>query len=111
MRYRYRSLLAADRVIGAFTELGGGVAVVLFADYFREIPHQRNWRRPVSLDMATTDDMENEVIAAHPSLAVADAAWTDDLVPDPASVRGATGETARRMAEYRAVRDWLRART
>lgn len=108
MRYRFRSLLDGERVVGAFVDFGDDVDVVLFTDYFFEIPRYRSWKRPVSLDTATAADLEPEVIAAHPSLTVADAAWTGELSPDASSVRGAEPVTTMRLAGYRAVRAWLR---
>lgn len=109
MRYKYRSLLDGDRVVGAFVDFGGDVDVVLFTDYFYEIPRYRAWKRADSLESAATSDLEPEVVAAHPAITVAAEAWTGDLSPDPSSVRGAEGETAIRLAAYRAVRTWLKA--
>ncbi|MDP2432997.1 MAG: hypothetical protein Q8O33_13320 [Pseudomonadota bacterium] len=111
MRYRYRYLRDGERAVGAFVDLGDSVATVLFADYFIEIPRRRAWKRPATLDAASSVDLEPEVVAAHPAITVAANAWTDDLSPDPSSVRGAEGETAIHLAAYRAVRNWLRART
>lgn len=111
MRYRYRSLLDGERAVGAFVDLGDAVATVLFSDYFLETPRHRAWKRPATLDAASPADLEPEVVAAHPAITVAAADWTDDLSPDPSGVRGAEGETAIRLAAYRAVRNWLRAPT